>query len=52
MKNEKLEALLVAEEEMFYRMCRETDEAKKELYREADKMLKTMIKEMAEEEAK
>lgn len=49
MKNEKLEALLVAEEEMFYQMCRETNAEKKEQYRKADSMLKAMIKELAEQ---
>lgn len=49
MRNEKLEALLVAEEEMFYQMCRETNAEKKEQYRKADSMLKAMIKELAEQ---
>ena len=47
--NEKLEALMNAEEEMFYRMCQETDATKKAEYREKDKELKAEIRKMAEE---
>ena len=42
-----LEALLDAEEKMFYRMCQEPDAAKKARHREADKRLRAKIAELS-----